>query len=104
MALLNEVLNISHELDIHLSVRSVVAFQDLSAQLDGVSAYPDCLTQREVDVLRLIACGKTNREIAEELFISRNTVIRHVSNIFVKTGSANRAEGAMYAARHRLVS
>jgi DNA-binding NarL/FixJ family response regulator len=50
------------------------------------------------------ADGKSNREIADELVISLNTVPRHVSNIFAKTGVANRAEAATYAARQRLPS
>jgi class 3 adenylate cyclase/pimeloyl-ACP methyl ester carboxylesterase len=66
-------------------------------------AYPGGLTRREVEVLRLIAGGRSNQEIADELVISRNTVIRHVSNIFAKTGVANRAEAAAYASRHGLV-
>jgi DNA-binding NarL/FixJ family response regulator len=66
-------------------------------------AYPDGLTQREVEVLRLIAAGRSNPDIAAELVISLNTVARHVSNIFSKTGAANRAEAATYAYRHGLV-
>ena len=65
--------------------------------------YPNDLTRRQVEVLRLIAAGNTNQKIAEALFISPNTVLRHVSNIFTKTGVANRAEAATYAARHGLV-
>jgi DNA-binding CsgD family transcriptional regulator len=65
-------------------------------------AYPDGLSEREVDVLRLIAAGKTNKEIAEALVISINTVLRHVAHIFEKTGCANRAEAATYAARQGL--
>jgi DNA-binding NarL/FixJ family response regulator len=53
-------------------------------------------------VLRLIAAGHSNRAIAEALFISPNTVLHHVSNIFTKTGVANRAEAAAYATRHGL--
>jgi DNA-binding CsgD family transcriptional regulator len=64
--------------------------------------YPDGLTAREVEVLRELAAGKSNREIAEALFISQNTVIRHIANIFSKTGSANRALAAVYAAEHKL--
>jgi DNA-binding CsgD family transcriptional regulator/tetratricopeptide (TPR) repeat protein len=64
--------------------------------------YPDNLSPREVEVLRLIAAGRSNREIAAILFISLNTVARHVSNIFVKTNAANRAEAATYAIRHGL--
>jgi DNA-binding CsgD family transcriptional regulator len=67
------------------------------------AAYPDGLTAREVEVLRLIAAGKSNREIADHLVISSNTVARHISNIFTKTRAANRAEAASYANRHRLV-
>ena len=66
-------------------------------------AYPDGLSAREVEVLRLIAAGKSNREIAEELFISHNTAGHHVSSILNKTTSANRTEAASYANRHGLV-
>ena len=65
-------------------------------------AYPDRLTSREVDVLRLLAEGKSNPEIAETLVISVNTVYRHVAHIFEKTGAANRVEAAAYAQRHSL--
>ena len=53
-------------------------------------------------MLGLVAAGKSNADIAEESFISPNTVIRHVSNILAKTGSSNRAEAARYAAQHGL--
>jgi len=65
--------------------------------------YPGGLTKREIEVLRLIAGGRSNQEIADELVISINTVLRHVSNIFDKTGVANRAEAAAYATRQGLV-
>ena len=58
---------------------------------------PDHLSPREREVLRLIAAGKSNPQIAEELVISLNTVQRHVSNILAKTGAANRTEAAGYA-------
>jgi DNA-binding CsgD family transcriptional regulator len=64
---------------------------------------PDGLSEREVRVLRLVAAGKSNREIADWLVISPHTVIRHVSNIFDKIGVANRTEAATYAARHGLI-
>jgi DNA-binding CsgD family transcriptional regulator len=57
------------------------------------------LSRRELEVLRLIAAGRTNREIAAALFISSSTVSHHVSNIFEKTGSGNRTEVAGYAYR-----
>ena len=65
--------------------------------------YPDGLTQREVEVLRLIAAGRTDREIAEELFISFRTVGNHVRSILNRTSTANRAEAAAYAARNDLL-
>ena len=65
-------------------------------------AYPQGLTQREVEVLRLVAAGRTDREIAEELIISVRTVTTHVGNILNKTGAANRAEAASFATRHGL--
>jgi DNA-binding CsgD family transcriptional regulator len=65
-------------------------------------AYPDGLSEREVEVLRLIAAGKTNQQIADALIISRFTVVRHVTNIFTKTGASNRADATSYAHRHGL--
>jgi DNA-binding NarL/FixJ family response regulator len=65
------------------------------------SALP--LTDREAQVLRLIAAGKTNRTIAEELFISEKTVARHVSNIFDKVGVSSRAGATAWAFQRNLV-
>jgi DNA-binding NarL/FixJ family response regulator len=64
---------------------------------------PDGLTEREVEVLRLLAEGLSNRAIGERLFISTNTAANHVRNILVKTGAANRTQAAMYAADHELL-
>src|SRR6266496_2552853 len=61
------------------------------------------LTAREVEVLRLVATGSTNRAIAGELFLSEKTVARHVSNIFVKLGVSSRAAATAYAYEHTLV-
>jgi len=60
-------------------------------------AFPNGLSEREVEVLRLVAAGKTNQAIADELVLSVNTVFRHVSNVFTKTGAVNRTEAASYA-------
>jgi DNA-binding NarL/FixJ family response regulator len=60
------------------------------------------LSTREVEVLRLLAAGKSNAQIADELVISLNTVRRHVSNIFAKIGVENRTEAASYAHRNSL--
>ncbi|NEE00790.1 LuxR family transcriptional regulator [Phytoactinopolyspora halotolerans] len=68
-----------------------------------VSAVPGGLTRREVEVLRLLATGATNREIAEDLVISEKTVARHVSNMFTKLGLSSRAAATAYAYEHDLV-
>ena len=61
------------------------------------------LTRREVEVLRLVAAGKTNQVIADELFFAVKTVDRHVSNIFTKIGVTSRAAATAYAFRNDLV-
>jgi DNA-binding NarL/FixJ family response regulator len=61
------------------------------------------LTPREVQVLRLVATGKTNRAIAAELVLSERTVDRHVSNIFTKLGVSSRAAATAWAYQHQLV-
>ncbi|MEE8163663.1 MAG: response regulator transcription factor, partial [Anaerolineae bacterium] len=104
MSLLDESLAISSELGMRpLMVRANALKEDAAARPARAPAYPDGLTGREVEVLRLIAAGKTDREIAEELFISARTVGGHISNILNKTSTSNRAEAAVYAARQGLV-
>ncbi len=61
------------------------------------------LTERQVDVLRLLASGSSNAEIATELFLSEHTVHRHVANIYGALGIRTRAEAAVYAVSHDLV-
>ena len=61
------------------------------------------LTGREVEVLRLVAAGKTNRAIAADLFLSEKTVARHMSNIFAKLGLSSRSAATAYAYQHDLV-
>src|SRR5512135_1572523 len=61
------------------------------------------LSEREREILRLVATGTSNKEIAQSLFISSNTVKVHLRNIFAKIGAASRTEAAMYAVRLKLV-
>jgi DNA-binding CsgD family transcriptional regulator len=65
---------------------------------------PDALSARELEILRLLARGRTNREIGQELFISEHTAANHIRNILRKTGCANRTDAAAYAHRHGLVN
>jgi DNA-binding NarL/FixJ family response regulator len=65
---------------------------------------PNGLTPRELDVLRLIAEGKSNVEIAQQLYITEGTVKTHVNNLFAKAGLRDRAQAVTYAFRHGLAS
>lgn len=101
-ALLQEVAATAQQLGIQgLGERAGALLGELEEEA-AAPVWPAGLTGREVEVLRLIAAGCSNRAIAQALFISPNTVLRHVSNILAKTGVANRAEAAAYATRHGL--
>lgn len=65
---------------------------------------PDPLTARELDILRLVAQGRSNKEIAEELCITEMTVRTHVSNILAKLHLASRTQAALYALREGIAS
>jgi pimeloyl-ACP methyl ester carboxylesterase len=89
--------------DADQGIRAIEAFlAGLPSDAPGPTTVTDGLSLRELEVLRLIAAGKSNQQIADELVISQNTVIRHVSNIFAKTGVANRAQATAYAKDHGL--
>ncbi|MGZ4165488.1 MAG: ATP-binding protein [Solirubrobacteraceae bacterium] len=75
----------------------------LGAHTLASTTLPDDLSWREVDVLRLVAAGLSNREIGLELSISGHTVANHVRSILRKTGAANRTEAAGYAHRNALL-
>jgi DNA-binding NarL/FixJ family response regulator len=89
------------------------AFQELGAapdvaRVDALSRRVSTqaaggLTARELEVLRLVAAGKTNRTIATDLFLSEKTVARHVSNIFAKLRVSSRAAATAHAYEHDLV-
>lgn len=88
-------------------------FEKLGATLDlrrmdaftrpAPSARTHGLSARELEVLRLIACGMTNKAIAGKLFLSERTIDRHVSNIFAKLGVSSRAAATAYAYEHELL-
>lgn len=101
--LLADALQITVDLDMP-PLRSRVELLISRMGDSSTPAYPDGLTQREVEVLQLICGGKTDREIAEELFISYRTVGNHVRSILNKSGTANRTEAASYANQHDLVA
>jgi DNA-binding NarL/FixJ family response regulator len=61
------------------------------------------LSARELEVLRLVAAGKTNRDIAAVLVLSEHTVARHVQNIFTKLRVSSRSAATAFAYEHRLV-
>lgn len=86
-----------------LSAASRPAPADASAPTaEEQSQLPDGLTQREAEILALIARGLTNPEIAARLYVSGHTVKTHVNRIFAKTGSRDRAAAIGYAHRHGL--
>ncbi len=89
-------------LDRAIAARDALLASGRGTKRPLLTAYPGSLSEREVEVLRLVASGRTNQQIADELFISLNTVARHVSNVFDKTGAANRADAASYAMRNGL--
>jgi ATP/maltotriose-dependent transcriptional regulator MalT len=74
-----------------------------SLALNAASVEAHGLTSRELEVLRLVSNGQTNKAIAAELVLSERTVHRHVSNIFTKLGVSSRAAATAYAYEHKLV-
>jgi DNA-binding CsgD family transcriptional regulator len=82
--------------------RLIIEIDALLRARDISVTFPDDLTAREVEVLRLLAIGRTNKDVSLVLAISLNTVATHVRNILNKTQCANRTEAAAYAIRHDL--
>jgi NarL family two-component system response regulator LiaR len=85
-------------LDPQISGKVIGRLAHLRAYRAGV--LPEGLTERELDVLRAVARGKSNKEIGEALGISTNTVQVHLRNIFGKLGVGDRTEAVAYAIRH----
>ncbi len=87
-----------------MASKLLTEFTNLSKRADERTTVPTPrLTDRELEVLRLVAQGKSNREIAEDLFISENTVKNHVRNILEKLHLHTRMEAVMYAVREKLL-
>jgi HD-GYP domain-containing protein (c-di-GMP phosphodiesterase class II) len=86
-----------------LDAEAVAAVLTATGRATRRPARPDGLTGREVEVLRLLARGLSNREIAERLVISRKTASHHVEHIYAKTGTTNRALASLYASSHGLI-
>jgi DNA-binding NarL/FixJ family response regulator len=91
-------------LDPAVQQRLVAAVLDSKAVVPsgGALTLPDDLTQRETEVLKLIAAGLSNADIAEALVVSAATVKTHVNRIFYKTGARDRAQAVRYAYEHGL--
>jgi DNA-binding NarL/FixJ family response regulator len=100
--LLDMALTACRELGMRALDARVLALQP-SSRGSGHLVYPAGLTEREVQVLRMVAEGKTNQDIADALFRSVNTVANHVRHILAKIDAANRTEAAAFAARHGLL-
>ena len=104
-SLLDESLAISTELGMRpLMERAQERLDRIGSTAPETPDYPSGLSQREVEVLRLVALGKSNREIGDELVITEGTVRRHVSNVYQKIGANNRSEATSYPLREGLVS
>ena len=84
------------------AVTDLARLDDL-AHAGATAATRNGLTKRELEVLRLVAAGKTNREIASQLYLSEHTIARHLQNIFVKLGVSSRTAASAFAFEHDLV-
>lgn len=87
----------------HEAVEAVLAAAGQSS-MSRRQTWPAGLSDREIDVLRLISRGGTNREVAERLFISPKTVGRHIENLYAKIGVSTRPAAALFAMQHQLLS
>jgi len=104
-SLLEESLAVAQKLGmLPLTQRIEACRAQLGSKSDNAPSFPDGLTQREVEVLRLLAQGRSNSQISEELVVAEGTTRRHVANIYEKIGVANRAEATRYALREGLLS
>jgi ATP/maltotriose-dependent transcriptional regulator MalT len=101
--LLDESLALSTEMDMRPLMRRAHHLQERAGPpATRSSAYPGGLTQREVEVLQLVATGRSNSEIGQELVLSVRTVERHITNLYAKINARGRADATAYALSHGL--
>ncbi len=93
----------ARDLATRIGLRALLGRVDSLGEPATAVLLPDGLSPREVEILRLVAGGLSNREIGQELYISEHTAANHIRSILRKTGCANRTEAASYAHRHSLV-
>ncbi|MDA8097790.1 MAG: DNA-binding response regulator [Desulforudis sp.] len=82
--------------------RILKEYSRLSSQPPGQELHHLGLTRREVEVLRMVAEGKSNRAVANALYISEKTVKNHLTNIFHKIGVSDRTQAVLYAIKHKI--
>ena len=90
------------ELTLHPSMLPAIIQQVAAGQSKSISPAPDDLTERERDILSALSRGLTDREIAQQLFISVRTVQSHLTHIYEKLHVHSRTEAALFAVQHGL--
>jgi DNA-binding NarL/FixJ family response regulator len=102
--LLDQAQEIASALTMHSLSERIRALHNRINPVKARIAHPAGLSRREVEVLRLVAQGKANHEIAARLFVSKNTVAKQVRSILIKTNCANRTEAAAFALNNKILS
>jgi DNA-binding CsgD family transcriptional regulator len=103
-ALMESALRLAKDLGMRSLQDRLVRLEQQFRPPTHAASYPAGLSRREAQVLCMIAAGKSNRQIADAIFRSPNTVANHVRSILAKVGAANRTEAATFAARQGLLS
>ena len=103
-SLLDEARSICQSLGARPTLQRIATLEkEAAASATVQSTSPGGLTVREIEILKLLASGKSNRQTADALYLSPRTVERHIANIYVKIDVHNKAEATAYALRHHLV-